>query len=470
MPVFQPRNRIQILREMVARVVSRSKLAGLVRNSVVFHVLAAAANEDAEQYVQIARLKKLFSIDRATGSDLDERAKDIVPATIFRRGALHASGDVVFSRPGTTGTINIAVGSQVAASDAEGPVRFRTLAAATILAGNTTSGSVPVIATEAGIRGNVAANQIVRLLTRPPGVTAVTNPAAFENGSDRESDASFRARLKNWVQAISRGTPNALESFARNVILPDGRRVLFASVVEPIVPDGTVVLYIDDGTGSAETFDSAFIGSPDVFVSAIADGGEFDFFTTERPIRDDGSFQLEADTGSGYAAQVRGTDYDLNPATGQVTLRSASFPAGLPVGSSLRAEYRYYTGLIAETQRIIEGDPDDLRVPGVRAAGIQVAVRTPLVVFQSLVGSLSVREGFDSTVVLNNVQAAIQDYINNLDIGADIIVAEIIERAMAVDGMFNFRISDLTGSSPAADQVVLSNQVARITSSNITLT
>ena len=74
MPVFQPRNRVQILREMVARVVARSRLVGVTRNSTVFHVMAGSAEEDAEQYFEMSRLRAVFSIDKATGSDLDERA------------------------------------------------------------------------------------------------------------------------------------------------------------------------------------------------------------------------------------------------------------------------------------------------------------------------------------------------------------------------------------------------------------
>ena len=124
MSIFQPRNRVQILREMVARLVARSKLTGLNRNSVYFHLLAAAANEDAEQYVQLARLRSLFSIDNARGSDLDERAAEIVPGVIKRRSALFASGSVVFSRPGTTGSISIPAGTQVGATDPQGQVQL----------------------------------------------------------------------------------------------------------------------------------------------------------------------------------------------------------------------------------------------------------------------------------------------------------------------------------------------------------
>lgn len=471
MPVFQPRNRVQILREMIARLVARSKLSGLSRNSVFFHVLAAAANEDAEQYVQLARLRNLFSVDRARGSDLDERAAEIVPGVIQRRTALFASTPVVFSRPGTTGTISIPAGTQVGATDEQGQVRFRTTTAGSIAAGNTTSGNIPVVCTIAGVRGNVTAGNINQLVTRIPGVTGVTNPSDIANGRDRESDDRFRARIKAFVQAISRGTPTALEGFAKQVTLADGRRVLFAKVVEPIVPNGVVDLYIDDGTGSVLEVNSDFLGSPDLFVSSAA-GGEDTAFTTEKPIRDDGSFVLEADTGGGFFTLVRGTDYELNSALGQVELLSTGALPTLSAGDALRASYRYYIGLIGETQRVIDGDPDNpIQRPGVRAAGALVLVKPPTTVNQSLTASISVEDDFDPDEVAIDVQSAIQGYINSLDIGENVIVAEIIEQAMRVDGMLNFRITDLTGSGAGgADQVILSNQVARITSGAITLT
>jgi uncharacterized phage protein gp47/JayE len=397
---------------MVARAVARSKLVGITRNSVWFHILASAANEDAEQYVQMARLRSVFSIDDATGSDLDERAAEIVPGAIVRRGALFASGDVVYSRPGVVGTVSIPAGSQVGATDAEGRVLFRTTASATIAPGNTVSGATTVVATVAGLRGNVEAGQIVQLVTRVPGVTGVTNAAKFGNGQDRESDPNFRARLKAFVQAISRGTITALQGFAKNVILADGRRVLYAKLVEPIIPSGQTTLYIDDGTGSVEEFDETFLGSPEVIITSAV-GGEINVFTSQRPIRDDGSFVLEVDSGGGFVVQVRGTDYELNPALGQAELSSATYPTGLAVGV-----------------------PD-----------------------------------FDPATVLVAVQAAIQDYINTLDIGSGVIVAEITERAMATRGMFNFKIIDLSGSGAGGvDQVILAVQVARITSSAINLT
>lgn len=466
MPIFSLRNRVQIIRDMVARVVARSPLAGLTRNSVVYHILAAASAEDAEQYLQLARLRALFSIDTATGSDLDERAAEIQPAVVARRSALYASGVCTFSRPGTIGATAVPAGSIVAATDARGQIRFRTTAAATILAGNTTVSGVPVIAMEAGSRGNVDAGQIVRFVTRIPGVTGVTNPASFTTGRDRESDEEFRARLKAYTQSLSRGTVTALTGYALNVLLTTGQRVLFAKVFEPAIPNGTVRLYIDDGTGAIETYSSAFIGTPDVFLP-VAVGGERDVFTTQKPIRDDGSFVFRVNA----VVQTRNVDYVLNAATGQITLSTTSYPTGLAPSDACEAEYRFYTGLIAATQRVIDGDPAfPTQFPGVRAAGITVYVLPPQTLLQSVTANLSVASGFDVTVVTQRVRDAIQDYINTLNIGDDVIVAELIQRIMDVDGMFDVDLQSLTGSTPPANQVVGATQVARIFSVNITLT
>jgi uncharacterized phage protein gp47/JayE len=464
-PVFEPRTRVQILRGMVARVVARSRLVGLTRNSAVFHILAAAATEDAEQYFQMSRLRSVFSIDKATGSDLDERATEIAPGIISRRSALFASGDVVYSRPGTTGVVAIPIGSIVAASDSEGQIKYRTTEAGEISDGNSTSDPINVTAVEAGIRANVAETEISQIVTRIPGVTGVSNAALFSNGRDRESDSSFRSRLKAHVQSLSRGTPTAIEGFAKQVILADGRRVVFAHLREPAVPNGVVTLYIDDGTGSVEEYSEEFFISPETLLDPAV-GGETEFFTFEKPIRDDGSFVLEVND----VALVRGVDYLLNPAEGHVVLDETAYPAGLTVGDKVEATYRHYLGLIQETQRVVDGDPADaVAVPGVRPAGVTVLVQAPQVLLQSIDANISVLTDYDPTAVALEVRSVIQAYINGLDIGDDVIVSELIEQAMGVDGMFDFTINTLTGGAPA-NQVVLDTQVARIVGASITLT
>jgi uncharacterized phage protein gp47/JayE len=459
MPVFQPRNRIQILRGMVARVIARSPLVGLTRNSTIYHVLSAAAEEDSITYFEAARLRSVFSIDNATGTDLDERAAEIQPNTVKRFRAIFASGDVTFSRQGTTGTLNIAIGTIIAGSDDKGIIRYKTTAAATILAGNTDITGVTVVALEAGSRGNVEVAAINQFITRVAGVTAVTNPSGLTNGSDRESDERFRARLKAFVAALSRGTLFALESFAANVLLSDGRRVLYSKAVEPIINDGTVQLYIDDGTGTVEEFSTQYITGLDTIL-ASATGGEERLYTAEFPIRDDGTFDLYVNA----VLQVRDTDYFLDPTRGLF-----EFVVPLTAADAVTANYRHFTGLIQEAQRVISGDPDNnTQYPGVQCGGVRTTLRAPQLVLQSIGANIVIGTDFDFATVSGEVSTAILSYFNALNISDPVIVAEIIERAMGVRGMTNFTITTLTGGA-AVDQPILSNQVARINSGSIIL-
>ena len=95
---------------------------------------------------------------------------------------------------------------------------------------------------------------------------------------------------------------------------------------------------------------------------------------------------------------------------------------------------------------------------------------SPTRVLQSVSANATVAADFDVAAVIAAVVVAIQEYINGLDIGATVIVAEIIERAMAVPGMLDFELQSLTGSSPPRNQIILSSQVARVNAASINIT
>lgn len=444
---------------MIARVIARSRLVGLVRNSAVFHLLAAAADEDAEQYFQMVNMRRLFSIDTATGSDLDERARDIQPDTISRRTALFTSGQVTLGRVGTVGTTTIAAGTIVAATDIEGQIKFRTTAQVQIVPGFDQVTGVNTVALDAGERGNVSDGAIVQLVSRVPGVTTVTNTTAFTNGRDRESDDQFRARLKLHVQSLSRGTPTAVVAFALATRLVDGRQPLFAQVDEPIFPTGYFDVYIDDGTGTIEEYEETFLFTDDVLINSAL-GGEIDLYTTNKPIRDDGTFELWLNS----VLQTRNTAYWLNPQAGHVEMAVA-----LSATDNVVARYRNFIGLIQEVQKVLDGVVSSVVYPGVRAGGTRAVVKAAVPVWQTLTANVVPLEDFSASEVIAGVEEALIGYINNLNIGEHLIVAELIERAMSVNGMFNFQISDLSGTFPAVDQIILRHQVARITSSNLAI-
>lgn len=267
MPRFQPKRHEQIFAQMIARLVARTNLSDVGDTSVWKHVLAACARQDDEQYYQMALLLQLFSIDTATGDDLDERAKDIQPAVIYRVQAVKSTGTVVFYRTGTTGTVVIPIGTKVKTAD--GRV-FTTTTTGTItptsaalIGGHSVgqdSGLVSVIADEAGLSGNASSGTVVKFESKPAGVDGVTNLTSFAWGLDKETDDHFRQRLKDFVRGLARCTVQAIEAGVVGQVDEDtGATILFANVVEDIIDRGNVYLYVDDGTGTAEAIEDVAV-------------------------------------------------------------------------------------------------------------------------------------------------------------------------------------------------------------------
>ena len=154
-------------------------------------------------------------------------------------------------------------------------------------------------------------------------------------------------------------------------------------------------------------------------------------------------------------------DYILNEATGQIEFLDTKLPA---TGSGLFGLYENYINLIKTAQKSIDGDlVDRINFPGVRSAGVKVLVRPAEKTSVDVVLDLTIdTEQTDTNTASFLVKQLVITYINNLDIGADVIVAEIIDRAMAVLGVTNCKVV-----SPADDFAIDNNRVAYV--SDITI-
>lgn len=460
------RTKKQIQERMQNRIVARTDLTDLIDGSSVKQVVAAAAREDDDQYFQMRNHLDLFDIGKASGPDLDERAKEMNPALIGRDEEQVATGEVRFSRTGTTGAITIPVGTevQVPATGSQETLKYVTTEEATIADASSISNYVDIVSDGTGTKYNVDPDTIIAFGSKPSGVDYVTNPAALTNGRDLESDDSFRNRIRAYIKSLSRATNTALVYAALTAVdTASGKRVIFASVVEDDVLLGNVTVYIDDGAGTAATSDDG--APPDEILVASAVGGEIDFYTNNKPINTTETFELEYDDGAPVTL-VEGTDYTLNPASGHIKLTQASFPTGLDNGDSLTLkDYTFYDGLIQQCQKIIDGDPSDRATyPGYRAAGVLVRVLSPEIVWMTFQANITVLAGFNQTDVASEVTAAVSNYINSLSVGEDVILNELRERCMAVVGMY-----DINVSTPTENRVILDSQLSRILSSAITV-
>lgn len=461
MPALVLKSYEQILQAMINHVVAQSDLSDVNDASQFKHLLSGPAREMDEIYFQMGSMRDLFSLDAAQGDDLDARAQEIQPALLTRIAATKATGFVVFSRAVTSGTVNIPAGTVVKTADGK---EFETTAVGTILDTFSVSADVPIIAKVAGADGNVVASTIIKFDNKPTGVDSVTNNADTNFGTDEESDDAFRDRIREFISSLARCTPEALEFIAKTVELSTGQRVIFAKVVEDLINRGEVILYVDNGQGTAESFTEVLGENVTEGLSGpppdSAVGGEEFLFLDQKPIRRVGPTPLSI-LSSVRGPLTDGVEVTVNDADGQLF-----FDPPLVTGEIITASYTAFDGLLAAVQKVIDGDPNDrVNFPGWRAAGVRVLTAVPQILIVQVVANLVITEGFADAAVQTEVRDALLEYINNLGISGDVIRNRLIEVMMSVPGVENLTLTD-----PLTDIIMLDDQLPRTTILNIALT
>jgi hypothetical protein len=107
--------------------------------------------------------------------------------------------------------------------------------------------SILVQAVTPGVAGNISANSVK--LQTPLEITSVTNPVAFVNGQDSETDQSAISRFRLYLNSLSRATPTAIES-AIVSSNPNYTYTILENYIAIGQPcPGAVLINFDDGTG-----------------------------------------------------------------------------------------------------------------------------------------------------------------------------------------------------------------------------
>ena len=199
-----------IINELQADIISRNPAIADWSPVSVNLTLAQAYSKliyDLEQDI-ISTANSLW-VNTATDSDLDKLVVDRLPAG--RQPGTEASGSVTFSRT-TSAPVDIAIpkGTIISQPNPSGvPVYFITTEDVTLVAG-TLSIASDAIAMMAGTNGNAPAFTIIGLINVPSGITSVTNPLAFTNGTDAESDDALRKRYIYSVNIPGRATSSMI--------------------------------------------------------------------------------------------------------------------------------------------------------------------------------------------------------------------------------------------------------------------
>ena len=245
--------------------------ATVALNFTVGSVLRAIAEATAGVVLWLqAIVIQLLTLTRAatsSGTDLDSWMADY---GVTRLAATYASGQVTFSRFTATQQAVIPINAAVQTSD--GTQRFIVAIDATnsaysatlggyVMPANTASLSVPVIAVNSGIQGNVLAASIAVLSTAIPGVDTVTNASAFANGIDAESDMALRLRFVLYLASLSKATKLAVGYAITNV-----QQGLTYTLTENYdyagnFKPGSFYAVVDDGTGYPSTDLLAAVGT-----------------------------------------------------------------------------------------------------------------------------------------------------------------------------------------------------------------
>ena len=167
------------------------------------------------------------------------------------------------------------------------------------------------------------------------------------------------------------------------------------------------------------------------------------------------------------AALTNGVDYEVVEPWGQIKLNQAlSADDELVAGA-----YEVYTGIVAEAQRVVDGDPSNrTKYPGYRGAFSIVDVLPAAVHWLTITGTVVKRSGWVQADVIKAAEAALMLEVNRNPIGAPIHLSNLVGiiDTLEINGLRAVRRVNLT--TPTASVYVPPNTVIRLQSAGISLT
>lgn len=458
----------EIEQGLVARTVARSRLSDVAEGGTLRAILRAIAEGVNDAGMRIAANRNAYALQAADISDagLDERLAELPSPGLRRLSAVSASGShFALTRDTSVGVQTLPAGATIRRSDNPG-ILYRTTNAVTFANGVQTVTGVYAICLTPGTVGNCAAGLANSIVSASPWLIGAVNTAAFSNGLDRETNAEAQLRAAAYMASLSRCQPQALQYMALSFEASDHTRVKFAKVYEDPNTAGYCELLVDDGSGLAALTQPGTTSTGTVPATGQTilwhDGpATAPIAQVSVVLASDGSTVLY----SGAAG-----DYVSKPEQGIVI-----FPAGvlLPGDVWTISGYTVYTGVLAELQREVEGDPSTPTTrPGWRASGTRVVVKPPVVLGGGT--SFSVHlvpvSYVDIATVQQEVVDAVVAYCGTLGPGEPLYVAKLIDRIMDNEHVLNVRIYEPgVALQPKEDVYPLPQQVVRTSAANVAI-
>lgn len=448
----------EIRERMLARLVANTELSDLRETDPATQALYAAADELFRAQIEMWKVRDGAYLSTAEDDDdVDEHAAEVLPEGMERdEGSYATGGALVFTRPtGGAGGVTVVAGTPVQRSkDGYG---YRTLGVATFGAGATESSGVSVVASTKGTDGNCAATEIDRLGVSIAGITGCRNTASITNGRGRQSNEDLKQAIRDHVAGIVPPTPAGILRTALAVDDATYGRCLFAKLgTVRKETAGYVYLYIDDGNGTSGP--QVAVGAGEVLVSS-SQGGERIFFLARRPLVSAGPVLTDE-----LAAVV--TPSWVLP------WGMAEFSTGLAVAKTITAAaYTVYGGLVAAVQAALDGDVmNPLTTSGAVGAGCLVVVKPAALKtggYVSITATVDRINGVSLATVSAVLKRQIVQFVNSLDIGAPLLVSDIVTLLRANSYVTNVR--DVTINGVALDLYCAASEIIRTKDTEIDL-
>ena len=407
----------------------------------------------ASASAQTLNLVNSMALESTTGTLLDRRGlENNTPR--FGSAPARCQGRVIpivspaaaaYTAPAGTIVIQPATATQ-------SEIAFKLEAAATIPLGGSQSNLVSAVALEYGTAGNdIASGTSLSLKYSISGISHFLLSSDSGGGVERQSEDEYRTAIRNARRSFGESTWAGIESLLKTVRLSSGNRITVSRVFEDFV-NGTVTAYIDDGSGSG-----ALVGPQDSTTYGFG-GGNYWYYNasgsdvyvrlpySHLPSWSDGvDASLDVDTGAGFGGLTEGVDYWVDIDTGIISLA-----APLSVGDQLRAQFTFYTGLVGEAARLVNGVYGSSTVRGWRPVGQSVRVRGPLSVDTPTVeATLFFEDDKDSHFGRELAASLVLTYLDSLNIGEAARYSKINKILLSVPGAD--RLEDYTLDAGTAD-------------------
>ena len=267
----------------------------------------------------------------------------------------------------------------------------------------------------------------------------------------------------------------------------DGSSTAFAAILDTVIPAGSTyadlkIVAVTPGISGNISIGTTFSLTPLVtgFVSAIAISGFVDGSNIEtldeRKVRFI-DYVSTLNRGTVSAIRYGAKQAKIVNANGLVTeavrnvvilepwLTDPARPVALVECYIFNGVDGASSNLLAETLKQINGyvDANGVRVSGWKAAGVKVDVIAATLVAVAVTATVVIGTTYAHAPVIQAIKDAISDYISKLDIGDDVLVAELVSAAMNIPGVENFHIT-----IPSADVAIAT--VEKATTGTLTIT